>query len=306
MEDWKNLQDNPDISDLEGLELAKFRLHREGCINYHDVRMNDEQLHKRRMYLRKVLAVYPAWENLSNDALNDIRLESVGSGYLVEDSKGYEFLLRSNRITPEETDFRRKRAMIPFEFIGLTGKDFIWEKYKADASDQKNFITSYIMKYPKYRDRGVGLYIFSGTKGSGKTMLACILLNEISKRYTGSVKYVGVLDFLEMTKKGFRNEDEDLNAIREAGLLVLDDIGVQMSREWVETVLYRLIDHRYTQRLPTIYTSNISIDGLKVDDRITDRIDCTTLPVNLPEESIRKYTRQAEKKRLAEEIENAP
>lgn len=306
MEDWKNLQDNPDISDLEGLELAKFRLHREGCINYRDVRMNDEQLHKRRMYLRKVLAAYPAWENLSNDALNDIRLESVGSGYLVEDSKGYEFLLRSNRITPEETDFRRKRAMIPFEFIGLTGKDFIWEKYKMDASDQKNFITSYIMKYPKYRDRGVGLYIFSGTKGSGKTMLACILLNEISKRYTGSVKYVGVLDFLEMTKKGFRNEDEDLNAIREAGLLVLDDIGVQMSREWVETVLYRLIDHRYTQRLPTIYTSNISIDGLKVDDRITDRIDCTTLPVNLPEESIRKYTRQAEKKRLAEEIENAP
>lgn len=306
MEDWKNWQGSISTSDLEAQELARFRLRREGGLNYYAADMNNEQLHKRRMYLRRVLAAYPAWENLSNEALNDIRLYNVGSSYIVEDSNGYEFFLRSGKVTQEETTFRRARAMIPFEFIGLTGKDFDWEKYKVDASGQKSFITNYITKYQKYRDRGVGLYIFSGTKGSGKTMLACILLNEISKRYAGSVKFVGILDFLEMTKQGFRNEDEDLNAIRESGLLVLDDIGVQMSREWVETVLYRLINYRYTQRLPTIYTSNIPIDGLKMDNRITDRIDCTTLPVNLPEESIRKYTRQAEKKRLLEEIENAP
>lgn len=37
-------------------------------------------MHKRRMYLRRVLAEFPGWENLSNDELNDIRLYDVRTG----------------------------------------------------------------------------------------------------------------------------------------------------------------------------------------------------------------------------------
>lgn len=44
-------------------------------------------------------------------------------------------------------------------------------------------------------------------------MLACCLLNEIAKRYAGSVKFVNILDFIEMTKKGINNQDEDVKAI---------------------------------------------------------------------------------------------
>ncbi len=109
-----------------------------------------------------------------------------------------------------------------------------------------------------------------------------------------------------MTKKGFDGSSEEVKPIYESGLLVLDDIGVQMSREWIETVLYRLINERYIKRLPTIYTSNAAIENLKMDDRITDRIDSTTLPVKLPEESIRKTVRQQEKNKLLAEIGKTP
>lgn len=286
-------------------ELATYRVYREDRIKYMTMCMDNEQISERRSYLRKTLRNYPRWENLPNEELDNIRLFSLGDRSIVEDGNGYEFILPSTRITNVESDFRRVRAMMPFEFINLTGKDFLWGRYKADVSECKDMVNRYIMRYLEFKAKGMGLYIYSGTKGSGKTMLSCCLLNEIPRRYSGSVKFVNILDFLEMTKKGFNGDDGDLQAIYEAGLLVLDDIGVQMSKEWVETVLYRLVNHRYTQRLPTIYTSNIPIDGLKMDDRITDRIDSTTLPVKLPEESIRKEVRQQEKDRLLEEIEKA-
>ena len=92
----------------------------------------------------------------------------------------------------------------------------------------------------------------------------------------------------------------------QAGLLVIDDIGVQMSREWTDTVFYRLINERYTNRKPTIYTSNIPVEGLKMDDRITDRIESTTYLLRLPDESIRKILRQEEKDELLQKIEKGP
>lgn len=306
MTERKDLESCTGATGLDEKELAKFRLYKEDGINYFAIQMDEEQLHKRRMYMRKALADFPRWENISNEDLNDIRLYSVGNGHIVEDRNGYEFFLRPANATQEEAAFRRVRAMIPFEFMDLIGKDFCWDKYKTDISEAKDMINKYTVRYPVFRNKGIGLYIYSGTKGSGKTMLACCLINEITKRYPGSVKFVNILDFLEMTKKGFDGKDEDVAAIYRAGLLVLDDIGVQMSKEWIDTVLYRLINERYINRLPTIYTSNVPIERLRIDDRITDRIDSTTLAVKIPEESIRKAVRQQEKKGLLKEIENAP
>lgn len=39
-----------------------------------------------------------------------------------------------------------------------------------------------------------------------------------------------------------------------------------------------------------------------MDDRITDRIECTTYPIRLPDESIRKIVRQQEKQELLNNI----
>ena len=151
-----------------------------------------------------------------------------------------------------------------------------------------------------------GHVLLEDVPGSGKTMLACCLLNEITKRHKGSVKFVNILDFLEMTKKGFKGDNSEAKAIQQAGLLVVDDIGVQMSKDWIDTVLYSLVNDRYTNRLPTIYTSNIPVNELRMDDRITDRIESTTYLVKLPEESVRNNLRNQEKQKLLDSIKNAP
>nr|DAK90355.1 MAG TPA: Replicative helicase [Caudoviricetes sp.] len=287
-------------------ELARYRQEKPGCIPYYCKLMTEEELSERRIFLRKVLAPFPKWENLTNEQYEDIRVFYAGSSLILEDGKGYQILLPASGVSTTETEFRRLRSMMPFEFLDAMAKDFQWSRYQADTTEAKKMVNRYIVHYTQLRDRGMGLYIYSGTKGSGKTMLACCLVNEITKRYSGCVKFVNILDFLEMTKKGFNGDDAEITGIRQAGLLVVDDIGVQMSKEWIDTVLYSLVNDRYVNRLPTIYTSNIPIERLKMDDRITDRIESTTYQVRLPEESIRRAVREQEKQKLLQEIENAP
>ncbi len=289
----------------DGEYLARYRVAKPEGIDFFAMRMTFVQISERRMFLRKVLAPYPRWENLSNEQLENIRLYRVGNSYIAEDAEGREYLLAASGVTPKETEFRRIRAMMPFEFLNMIAKDFCWSKYKSDIADAKKMVNQYIMQYEQFRNKGIGLYIYSGTKGSGKTMLACCLINEIAKRYKGSIKFINVLDFLDMTKKGFNGESEENAYIRKAGLLVLDDIGVQMSKEWIDTVFYQLINDRYVNRLPTVYTSNVPIESLRMDDRITDRIESTTFVVKLPEESVRRNIRAQEKQEFLKKIENA-
>lgn len=302
MEEIKSCTGATDQKRMEGKELAVFVVYQEGYPDYYAMKMNADQRTERRIYMRKALLSYPEWANLSNEELDRVRIQSVKGGYLAERPYQAPTFLPFDYISREDTEFRKVRAMMPFDFLNMTAKDFLWDKYSADTSGSKSMMNQYIINYQAFKAKGMGLYIYSETKGSGKTMLACCLLNEIAKRYAGSFKFVNILDFIEMTKKGIEGQDEGVKSIYQAGLLVIDDIGVQMSREWIDTVLYRLINDRYVNKLPTIYTSNLPVEGLKIDDRVTDRIECTTYPIRLPDESIRKIMRQQEKQELLNNI----
>ena len=62
-----------------GMELARYRLWKDGGIQYFAKHMNNEELSERRIYMRKALRNYPKWESLSNEELND-------SGYIPRSS----------------------------------------------------------------------------------------------------------------------------------------------------------------------------------------------------------------------------
>lgn len=283
-------------------DMAKYRVRGAGNINFKCVEFTPGEILERRSYMRRMLKD-TAFTNRSNEQLDGMRLRPISGGYLVEDEDGYEFLLPHKGVSKEETEFRKARAMMPAEFMNLTGRDFMWEQYGVDVEDAKSTVNNYIVKYETLQEKGMGLYIFSKTKGSGKTMLSCCILNELSKRYVGSVKFVNALDLLELTKKGFHKDDQEIENLYICRVLVIDDIGVQLDREWVNTVFYRLINERYGSRKATIYTSNMAINDLKMDDRIVDRIESTSFEVHLPEVPLRSILRQEEKDRL---MKNAP
>lgn len=269
--------------------------------------MTADEIAERRSHIRLALRDTPR-NNLPNDILDQIRLvELEDKRYLFEDPDGREFFIGAGILTQSETDFRKARSMIPFQFIGVKGKDFNWDIYRKDVKKAKSYVNNFILKFEQFQEKGLGLYIYSATKGSGKTMLSCCILNEISDRYPVSVKFINSMDLLEMTKQGYKGEEpEELRPLYTCKVLVMDDIGVQMSKDWINTVFYHLINTRYTKRLVTVYTSNVASDRLKMDDRIIDRIESTTYLVELPEVPVRHMKQEKEKEKIFNEIKNAP
>jgi DNA replication protein DnaC len=57
-------------------------------------------------------------------------------------------------------------------------------------------------------------------------------------------------------------------------VLILDDLGAEKASEWVAETLYILIDDRYGNMKPTVFTSNYSPSELaeRLGDRIVSRI----------------------------------
>lgn len=64
--------------------------------------------------------------------------------------------------------------------------------------------------------------------------------------------------------------DETFERVRDAGLLILDDLGVENPSEWAKEKMFQLLNHRYSHRMPTIITTNRDLDTL--DPRIRSRL----------------------------------
>jgi len=268
--------------------------------------MSQELILGRRAYMRQKLQG-TQFENFSNDDLDNTRITDIAfRGFIVDDPKGYNMLIDDTDISPEFSKFRRDRSMVPFSNLSKKAKDFDWTIYNCDTSGPKELVNRFITKFDQFKESGYGLYIYSAQKGSGKTLLASVLLNEISERYPVSTKFLTINDYLEMTKKGYKGETEELTNVDNSKVLVLDDIGAQMDKEWVNTVLFALINTRYNKKLITVYTSNIPIAKLKMDERIIDRIDSRSYPVELPSVPIRHIKAEKEKNEFLEQINNAP
>lgn len=208
-------------------------------------------------------------------------------GYNVKD---YGFAEYAENIEISNGEFRRSRSLMPFNYLDAKPSSFNWAVYDTDISKIKAYANAFIAKYDAFKKEGKGLYIHSKIKGSGKTMLSCCLANGIMEHRDICVKFISIPEFLEMTKKKYKGlaDQEEIEAIRNAELLIVDDIGTEMKKEWVDTELFRLIDWRYSNKRVTIFTSNVPIEQLKLDERIVDRIYSMCIPLKLPEVSVRK------------------
>lgn len=212
--------------------------------------------------------------------LVDYEIENYGetAPFIIPGNAGVNYL----------ADDRRNRSGMPKEYVYKTGRDFNWNLYDTDIEIQKKISNAFVIHFKEFRKQGRGLYIHSQAKGSGKTMLACCLANEVLKTHDISVKFISMPEYIELVKDKRDEKIQQRETILDAALLILDDIGAAVEdKEWIRNSIFRLINRRHENLLPTIYTSNVPIDKLKCGERVTSRIYEDSFQLSMPEISIR-------------------
>ena len=201
---------------------------------------------------------------------------------------------------------RLRFADIPEAFRGMDLRLFRMDVYRKQeskkmVSDACKIIKTYLDDFESQKERGMGLYIWSRTKGSGKTRIAAGIANELMKRYT--VKFAVSLTILQEIKNTWRrdaagSESQLLDALSTTDILIIDDFGVEAPAAWINDKMYQIINERYINQKVTIFTSNDPLDKISYDDRITNRIKERTYQIAFPEESVRDHIAE----RMQEEI----
>lgn len=207
------------------------------------------------------------------------------------DIPGYGYAECVENVSIESGEYRKTRSMIPGKYASMTSRQFNWSIYdeKYDLSEVKKIVNSFVLNYSYFARYGKGMYIYSRTKGSGKTMLACCICNEVVEHQDISIKFISAPELIEISGRSYSDTavKSRINELYNCDVLILDDIGAEQKKEWSESVLFRIIDYRYSGKKITIFTSNYEINRLNTDYRIIDRINEMTLTIHLPEVCVR-------------------
>ena len=147
-----------------------------------------------------------------------------------------------------------------------------------------------------------GNLLLFGAPGLGKTHLSAAIAREVSgKGY--SVVYDTASHVFEQfeTQKFSREEDEETSAdverVLQCDLLILDDLGTEMTTAFVQSALYRIVNTRLMEKKSTILNTNLTPGELarRYSPQIASRIEGEYQILPFLGEDIRKLKRRRER-----------
>ena len=114
---------------------------------------------------------------------------------------------------------------------------------------------------------GSGSLLLTGDPGLGKTFLSAAVAREVSGDGWSVVYDTAVHIFERFEARKFGREageavDADVERVLGCDLLILDDLGTEMTTPFVQSALYSIVNGRILGRRPTIVSTNLKLDEL--------------------------------------------
>jgi len=147
-----------------------------------------------------------------------------------------------------------------------------FKNFKVDKHNEKLYkmALNYCEQWPEMKKQNMG-FLFYGPPGTGKTYLAFCIANRLLEKLVPviALSSIGLLNRIKQTYNtyGKEAETEILLSLKNASLLIIDDIGAENDTPWTKEKLYEIIDSRYRDGKPMICTTNLSREQLK--DKLT-------------------------------------
>lgn len=242
------------------------------------------------------------------------------------EKEGIIYCKKCNEPRTSYLDFMGKYMRIPCacqraeqKALELRKKSLLGKRYKDVTFDNTEItseefqeVFSRMRKYCSVADivlsRGIGVYIY-GDKGRGKTHLTACMVNELTNRLH-SVLFTNFSEISQAIRSTFgkqielgagKSEQELLRKISAVEFLFIDDFGTEKVTRgnedlWLQGKIYDIVNDRYVNDKPIIFTSNYSLRELVEDrgvaDKTVDRIMEMTEIIKLEGVSYRKLIHQ--------------
>lgn len=167
----------------------------------------------------------------------------------------------------EIEEFERMQRLYRIEEMRKTGfpqSDMCeWRFTKDDGANEKvtTISKNYVLHFEEMIKRGKGLLLY-GEVGTGKTFYAACIVNAlIDKGYpclvTNFARLVNTISGM------YEGKQEYIDRLNRFDLLVIDDLAAERDTEYMNEIVYNIIDSRYRAGLPLIITTNLSSDEIK-------------------------------------------
>ena len=180
---------------------------------------------------------------------------------------------RAAEIKAEEEERKRRELfdrIMRMRSVGFPEKAMTeWTFENDDGSNPKltNAMKNFVEHFDTFREEGKGLLLF-GSVGTGKTYLAACVANElISKGIPCLVtNFARIANEVQGMFEGKQKYYDNLNSFP---LLVIDDLSAERKTEYMQEIVFNVIDSRYRANLPIIVTTNLTREELMRPSDIT-------------------------------------
>jgi DNA replication protein DnaC len=140
-----------------------------------------------------------------------------------------------------------------------------------------------------FASRPQGWLVIHGPKGNGKSHLAAAVANHLIDQARTPTLFLTAPDLLHALRAEIRESMAGnspagggrapaplLDVVREAPVLILDDLGAERWTAWAEEQIFLLFDYRYRLELPTVVLTNEDLDSFpgRIYSRLGDRQLC--------------------------------
>lgn len=124
-----------------------------------------------------------------------------------------------------------------------------------------------------------GNLLFTGSTGAGKTFLCNCIAKELMEQ-NHSVIYLSAIELFDIMAQSKVRHTEDVminelyDRIFDCDVLVIDDLGSELTNSLTNSNLFFLLNHRILSGRTTLISTNLGIDALRdvYTERVTSRI----------------------------------
>jgi DNA replication protein DnaC len=186
------------------------------------------------------------------------------------------------RCVLEEREEERVARLQRYSNLGpltrLTFANLMSRGRSTDPGNQERFAKA-TAAAQQFAQEARGWLVLCGPSGCGKTHLAAAIGNACIEEGRPAF-FVVVTDLLDHLRAAYKpgsevSYDELFEQMRNAPLVILDDLGGHSATAWAQEKLFQLVNHRYNHRLPTVFTTSVPLE--EMDERLRTRLGDASL-----------------------------